>query len=66
MAPTSVSRRQLLKVGVLGAGFSLSQFLRLNAAEQDSGRSAILVFMGGGPSHQVTFDMKPEAPAEYR
>lgn len=63
-----ISRRQMLKVGVLGAGFSLGNYLRLNAAEgkADSGRSAILVFLGGGPSHQDTFDLKPEAPAEYR
>ena len=62
------SRRQVLKVGALGPGLSLSQFLRHCAAEQrvDSGRSAILVFLGGGPSHMDTFDMKPQAPAEYR
>lgn len=68
-----ISRRQLLQgtglqVGALGATLSLGQFLRLQAAQgqADSGRSAILVFLGGGPSHQDTFDMKPEAPAEYR
>lgn len=63
----SVSRRQLLKLGALG-GVSLSSFLRLNAAQgrADSGRSAVLVFLGGGPSHQDTFDLKPQAPAEYR
>ncbi len=61
------TRREMLKVGVLGAGFSLSNYLRLNAADgQDTGRSAILVFLGGGPSHQDTFDLKPNAPAEYR
>ena len=62
------SRREALKVGVLGAGFSLADHLRLSAAESkpDDGRSAILVFLGGGPSHQDTFDLKPHAPAEYR
>ncbi len=62
------SRRQMLKVGALGSALSLSDFLRLSADEgrQDSERSAILVFLGGGPSHQDTFDMKPNAPAEYR
>jgi hypothetical protein len=62
------SRRQILKVGALGGALSLGNFLRLNAAEgqSDSGRSAILVFLGGGPSHQDTFDMKPDAPSEYR
>lgn len=63
------SRRQMmLQVGALGTSLSLANFLRLNAAQgsADSGRSAILVFLGGGPSHQDTFDMKPQAPAEYR
>ena len=63
-----LSRRQLLKVGMLGAGFSLSSYLRLQAesGQQDQQRSAILVFLGGGPSHQDTFDLKPDAPAEVR
>ena len=56
----------MLKVGVLGAGMSLGSYLRLSAAKQDAGRSAILVFLGGGPSHQDTFDLKPAAPEEYR
>ncbi|QDV84748.1 DUF1501 domain-containing protein [Planctomycetes bacterium TBK1r] len=64
----TLNRRQLLQVGALGGSLSLSQFLRSNAAagHADSGRSAILVFLGGGPSHQDTFDMKPDAPVEYR
>jgi Protein of unknown function (DUF1501) len=64
----NISRRRVLKVGALGAGLSLSDFLRASAAEgkADSGRSAILVFLGGGPAHQDTFDMKPNAPVEYR
>ena len=64
----SISRRLFLQVGSLGATLSLSDFFRLNAAEgtTDSGRSAVLVFLGGGPAHQDTFDMKPNAPEEYR
>ncbi len=63
-----LSRRQMLKIGVLGGGFSLGKFLQLQAdgGKQDSERSAILVFLGGGPSHQDTFDLKPGAPDEYR
>lgn len=65
-----VSRRALLKAGILGSGFTLGNYFQLRAAEeqtpQDSGRSAILVFLGGGPAHQDTFDLKPESPAEYR
>lgn len=63
-----VNRRHVLKVGALGSSLSLSHFLRMQAAEgkPDTGRSAILVFLGGGPSHQDMFDMKPHAPVEYR
>lgn len=63
-----VSRRHMLQAGVLGTSLSLSNFLKLQAEEgkPDSGRSAILVFLGGGPAHQDTFDLKPKAPAEYR
>jgi hypothetical protein len=62
------SRRQLMKIGALGTGFSLSQYLRLQASqiEPTSMRSAIFIFMEGGPSHQDTFDLKPEAPVEVR
>ncbi len=63
-----LTRREMLKVGVLGAGLTLSQYLRLHAAEtpQGSKRSAIFIFMEGGPSHQDTFDLKPNAPADVR
>ena len=62
-----IRRREALKVGVLGGGLSLSQFLRVTAAEPvASERSAVLVFLKGGPSHQDTFDLKPDAPAEFR
>lgn len=65
----SLHRRQFLRVGALGAGLTLSQFLRLQslgAADKSKARSAILVFLRGGPSHQDTFDLKPSAPSEYR
>jgi len=66
-----MNRREMLKVGALGAagaGLSLSQYLRLKAGEKDAAakRSAIFIFMEGGPSHQDTFDLKPDAPAEVR
>lgn len=68
-----VSRRSAIRtgavtVGALGTSLSLGDYLRAQAAEgnEDSGRSAILVFLGGGPAHQDTFDLKPNAPEEYR
>ena len=63
-----VTRRHFLQVGAIGTSLTLSDYLRFaNAQDQvDQGRSSVLVFLGGGPSHQDTFDMKPNAPVEYR
>ena len=62
-----INRRGLLKVGALG-GLSLSHYLRAraNSGERLAKRSGIFVFLEGGPSHQDTFDLKPDAPSEYR
>jgi hypothetical protein len=42
--------------------------LRLEAAENGraSDTSVILIWLPGGPPHMETYDMKPDAPAEYR
>lgn len=65
-----VNRRGLLQIGALGAfGLTLPSLLRRAAAAEPSGakaRSAVLIFLSGGPSHHDTFDPKPEAPAEIR
>src|SRR5690348_3944379 len=64
-----VKRRDFLKVGAIGAGLSLSNYLRLAAAGEVTGakaKAAIFVNLTGGPSHMDTFDLKPNAPAEYR
>lgn len=62
------TRRQFLKVGAIGTGLTLSQYLRLHASQTDNSekRSAIFIFMEGAPSHQDTFDLKPIAPVEVR
>jgi hypothetical protein len=31
-----------------------------------SGKAAIMIYLPGGPSHMDMYDLKPEAPAEYR
>ncbi len=66
-----ISRRGFLKAGALGT-LGLSDLLRLRAqgAEQ-SGRAepdtaVILVWLPGGPPHMETYDLKPNAPREYR
>jgi hypothetical protein len=61
----------MLQVGALaGAGLALADVLRLRAAatgsEATKQRSAILVYLPGGPSHFETFDPKPEAPLDIR
>lgn len=70
MSTTSArfTRRRFLAVGVLGTGLTLAEYLRLIAADGKAvaKRSAIFVFLEGGPSHQDTFDMKPKAAAVYR
>src|SRR4051794_32493331 len=64
------SRRAFLRVGTLGAlGLTLGDYLALRAAGGDSSPSAravIVLWLWGGPSHLDTFDMKPDAPVEYR
>jgi hypothetical protein len=67
-----LSRRSFLRVGFLGlAGLTLADHLRLKAAASELGRESkdtavILVWLGGGPSHLDMYDLKPEAPVEFR
>ena len=65
-----VRRRDFLRLGLLGAtGLSLPGYLRMaSAGEVARGRatSAIFVNLSGGPSHMDTFDLKPDAPTEFR
>jgi hypothetical protein len=66
-----VSRRSFLKLGVAGmASVGLPQLFaaRARSAETGSTRntSVILLWLDGGPSHMDLYDLKPDAPAEYR
>lgn len=66
-----VSRRDVIRIGAMGLGFGamgLADLYRLEAANKSATRtkSIINVHLGGGPSHQDMWDLKPEAPAEYR
>lgn len=62
------TRRQMLKVGILGAGLTLSDILKIRSEQGDGRhfRSGIFIFLEGGPSHQDIFDLKPNAPREIR
>src|SRR5436190_3034053 len=67
-----LSRRSFLTLGVSGlAGLSLPGVLRARAdtvAARGATRntSVILLWLDGGPSHMDLYDMKPDAPEEYR
>jgi hypothetical protein len=52
-----------------GMGLNLASYLRMaQAGELRSSKatSAIYIRLGGGPTHMDTFDLKPDAPSEYR
>jgi len=58
-----------MKVGALGVGgFMLGDLLRAEAAAGigSSHKAVINIHLGGGPSHQDMFDLKPNAPVEFR
>jgi hypothetical protein len=68
-----VSRRSFLQAGALAlGGLGMGDLLRLRASAQEAASSAapdtsvIFVWLPGGPSHLETYDMKPNAPEEYR
>jgi uncharacterized protein (DUF1501 family) len=66
-------RRQFLQCASLGAlGLTLPRLLHLEAQAREANRSRgepkslILLFLYGGPSQIDMWDMKPDAPVEYR
>jgi len=67
-----VTRRDMLRVGVLGAGaLTLPQLLAARAQAAAAGQatretSVVWLWLGGGPTHVETFDPKMTAPSEYR
>jgi hypothetical protein len=65
-----LTRRGFLQIGAFGAGLSLAEMLRLRAvageARSASAKSAIMIYLPGGPSHLDTYDLKPDAPGEFR
>jgi hypothetical protein len=67
-----VSRRNFMRVGALAAGsLTLPELLRNRAQAAAEGRPAngnavIQIWLAGGPSHLDMYDLKPQAPAEFR
>ena len=76
-----ISRRDLLKVGALAVGgLTFADVLRLRAQQESltpipsprgrgetgSRKAIIMIYLNGGPSHMDMYDLKPNAPVEYR
>jgi hypothetical protein len=69
-----VTRRGFLRIGSLGVGgiglnaLALPDLLRLRAlgAAPNNRKAVILIWQAGGPSHLDMYDLKPDAPAEFR
>lgn len=65
-------RRSFLQIGVAGMGAAgLGTILAAKEASAALGQprkdtSVILLWLDGGPGHMDMYDMKPEAPVEYR
>lgn len=59
-----LTRRDLLRIGAFGSGLTLADALRAGGAPPR--KSAIMIYLDGGPSHLETYDLKPDAPAEIR
>lgn len=71
---SEISRRKALQIGGMGLlGLTLPKLLRAADANKQAAaplrpraKSVIFLFQWGGPSHVDMFDMKPNAPDDYR
>lgn len=66
-----ISRRRVLQLGVPALGLGLADLLRARAVagpgpDPSRRRSVIVFWTHGGMSQQDTYDLKPDAPAQYR
>ncbi len=69
-----VARRDFLRLGaagVFGLGLTLPELLAREARAGEAGKptkdvSLIFLFLHGGISHMDSWDLKPDAPAEFR
>lgn len=67
-----LSRRNFVQLGMAGMGsIGLGGLMQAKANSAQAGRvkkntSVILIWLDGGPSHMDLYDLKPDAPAEYR
>lgn len=74
--PGTLGRRAFVSSGIGGLwSLGLADLLRMETqaaaatlpgASTPRPKSVLVLWLWGGPSHMETFDMKPEAPSEYR
>lgn len=67
----TLTRRNFVQIGVPLLGLGIADLLRIEANAAETGgpttrKSLIVFWTDGGMSQQDTYDMKPDAPAEYR
>ncbi|MBU6302282.1 MAG: DUF1501 domain-containing protein [Verrucomicrobia bacterium] len=64
-----MARRDFLRIGGLAmGGLSMPQILQAEAMARvgHSAKSIIMIYMAGAPPHQDLFDLKMDAPLDYR
>jgi len=69
--PGPVSRRSFIEMGGAACGLGLAGLMEAQAESVPKGTlgkdtSVIFVWLPGGPPHMEMYDMKPEAPSDYR
>jgi hypothetical protein len=69
--PLRIDRRAFVKAGAVSFGGAmlanlLASEARANVSATADKRSVLLIWQPGGPSHLETWDVKPDAPIEYR
>jgi hypothetical protein len=71
MTSRGLGRRDFVRIGALSSlGVALPDLLRARAQAKDApeskAKACIVLWMSGGPSHMDTFDLHPDAPADFR
>ncbi|MFM7149969.1 MAG: DUF1501 domain-containing protein, partial [Gemmataceae bacterium] len=61
-----ISRRNFLRIGAFGSGLTLAGLLQAKQPSSSSQKAAIMIYLPGGPSHMDMYDLKPDAPKEFR